>query len=195
MFGMFLHFLQFFPISLFPKFWDERDWYLARHTLVYYWCQLCNSCHKFLISPLSCHSKRMKCRHIPGDGLQYTTLKASAPFNRPLVLPIFTNESLVTKSWRNDSKSVLKENSLPIFCLSQTAPYVYHPTVAILSVMCCKLCIIVNIQNYADIGSHLWLWRKFGEVWNLLWTIITPPNLLWPVRSDKGGIIICDTSL
>jgi hypothetical protein len=25
MFGMFLHFLQFFPVSLFPKFWDERD--------------------------------------------------------------------------------------------------------------------------------------------------------------------------
>jgi len=78
---------------------------------------------------------------------------------------------------------MLKENLLPIFRLSQTVPYVYHPTVAILSVMCCKLYIVVNVQDYADIDSHLWLWRKFGEVWNLLWSIITSPNLSWPVRS------------
>ena len=92
-------------------------------------------------------------------------------------------------------KSVLKENSLPIFMLSQTVPYVYHPAVAILSVTRCKLGMVVNVQNYADIGSHLWLWRKFGEVWNLLWTITTSSNLSWPVRSDKGGIIVCDISL
>jgi hypothetical protein len=191
----FTFFFQFFPVSLFPKFGDERDWYLARLARVYYWYQLCISCHKFLISPLSCHSKTLKCKHIPDVRLQYTALKASVPFNRPLVLPIFTNKSLVTKSWRSNIKSVLKENSLPIFRLSQTVPYVCHPAVAILSVMCCKLCVVVNVQNYADIGSHLWLWRKFGEVWNLLRTIITSPNLSWPVRSDKGGIIICDIAL
>lgn len=190
-FGMFLHFFQFFPVSLFPKLWEESDWYLARLTRVYYWYQLRISRYKCLISPLSCHSKRLKCRHIPNDRL----LKLVPLLTAHWCCLFFTNESLVTKSWRNSIKSVLKENSLPIFSFSQMAPYVYHPSVAILSVTCCKLCIVVNVQDYADIGSHLWLWRKFGEVWNLLWTTITPPNLSWPVRSDKGGIIICDTSL
>jgi hypothetical protein len=93
--------------------------------------------------------------YIPNDRLQYMALKAFAHFNRQLVLLIFTNESPVTKSWRNNIKSVLKENSLPIFRLSQTVPCVYHPAVTILSAVCCQLCIGVNVQNYADIDSHL----------------------------------------
>jgi hypothetical protein len=44
--------------------------------------------------------------------------------------------------WRSRGGIILSfliENSLPIFRLSQTVPYVYHPAVAILSVMLCKL--------------------------------------------------------